>query len=280
MHTIYSVVILYNPTSTNINNIKKIYEICHKLIIVDNSDFEVSLEGFEFDKFEYVRNNENMGLAKALNLGINRCLKSGDCTHIALFDQDSIPEKNMFVNLLLGLDGCEDAVVAVSPQIIDIKNELLPNKKESEFVDIVITSGSLYPINAFKKVGLLDETFFIDYIDYEWCLRAKSKQFKILKVYNAILYHSMGDDFVNFLGLKKPLHQNMIRHYYIIRNQLIFISRNYIPLKYRITHFFKLFYRIPAYLLLSEDRVATWKLLKKAFYDFFSNRKEYLKIKF
>lgn len=280
MHNICSVVVLYNPTSTNVGNINKICEISHKLIIVDNSENDFSLEGFDSNKIEYIRNIKNIGLAKALNIGINRCIGIDDCTHIALFDQDSVPDKEMFVNLLKELDMNDDTVVAVSPQIVDIKNKKKQETNNSKFVEVVITSGSLYPKIAFEKVGLMDETFFIDYIDYEWCLRAKSKKFKILRVKNAYLYHNMGDSFVNFFGIPKPVHTNKLRHYYIIRNQIIMLNRDYVNVKWKCIHTFKLFYRIPSYIILSNEKHTTFKFIIRAIKDAFVNMNEYKKIKF
>ena len=149
----------------------------------------------------------------------------------------------MFTKMKNSLINCNGNVVAFCPEIVDIKNSLRPNISIDQTIDIAITSGTLFSRSAFKEVGLMDETFFIDYIDYEWCLRAKSKNLKILKVKDAILYHNMGDKTINFFCIQKPLHKNNMRHYYIIRNQLIFISRRYIPLKYKLEHFFKLFFR-------------------------------------
>ena len=280
MGNIYSVVVLYNPSFDNILNLSKISKLSTTLFVIDNSDVVTDLVTIDTDNIVYIKNDFNIGLDKALNIGIKKCLADIECTHIALFDQDSIPDSMMFKNMISFLDKCEDSVVAVSPQIIDVKDSIKPNLNGVVFSDVVITSGSLYPRNAFKKVGLMDETFFIDYIDYEWCLRAKSKKYQIVRINDAIMYHNMGDSLVNFLGISKPLHINKLRHYYIIRNQLIFISRKYIPLKYRLTHFVKLFYRIPAYLILSNDKISSFKLIFRAFIDFIKNRKEYLEIKY
>jgi rhamnosyltransferase len=280
MNKIHSIVVLYNPTAENIANFKKIASISDKLILIDNSNAITSLIGYEKLNIQYIKNDENIGLSKALNLGIRNCLNNADCTHIALFDQDSVPDKNMFIELINELNKSNDAVVAVSPQILDVKNKNKQNKDETEIVDVVITSGSFYPKQAFEKVGLMDETLFIDYIDYEWCLRAKSKGYKIVRVNNAHLYHNMGDSFINFLGISKPVHTNKLRHYYIVRNQLIMLNRDYVSVEWKCIHAFKLFYRIPSYLILSNEKWTTFKFILKAVKEAFANRKEYKKIKY
>lgn len=39
-------------------------------------------------------------------------------------------------------------------------------------VSELISSASLIAISNFEKVGLMDETLFIDGVDHEWCWRA------------------------------------------------------------------------------------------------------------
>jgi rhamnosyltransferase len=279
--SIFSVVVLYNPSVENIVNLCKISELSTKLIIIDNSLTPINLDSIN-NQFSiiYKKNDLNIGLAKALNIGIKICLDDPNCTLIALFDQDSVPDSEMFEKMKRSLINCNENVVAVCPEIVDIKNFFYPDSSSVQTVDIAITSGTLFLRNAFNDVGLMDETFFIDYIDYEWCLRAKSKKFIILKVKDAILFHNMGDRTFNFFGIAKPLHLNRMRHYYIIRNQLIFISRPYIPIRYRLVHFLKLFYRVPAYILLSNDKFSTFKIIFNAFKDFLIYKSEYSMVKY
>jgi rhamnosyltransferase len=281
MINIFSVIVLYNPNPENILNLGKISQLSKKLFIIDNSNLISTLKSIEDqNSIVYIKNESNIGLAKALNIGIKFCLEDKNCTHIALFDQDSVPDALMFERMTNYLENCDPNLVAVCPEIVDVKNVYKPSIHSAEKIDIAITSGTLFVRKAFKDVGLMDETFFIDYIDYEWCLRAKSKNFDLVRVNGAILNHNMGDTFVNVFGMSKPLHANKMRHYYIIRNQLIFISRSYIPLKYRITHFLKLFYRIPAYLFFSDNKISSGKLIVSAIIDFIKKRKEYQTIRY
>ncbi|MCV5831057.1 hypothetical protein OFN28_30780, partial [Escherichia coli] len=40
-------------------------------------------------------------------------------------------------------------------------------------VDHLIASGSLIPVDVFEKIGGMDDSLFIDYVDVEWSLRAR-----------------------------------------------------------------------------------------------------------
>ena len=125
----------------------------------------------------------------------------------------------------------------------------------------------------------MDETLFIDYIDYEWCLRAIHKGYQIY-LSDSKMRHNMGDVFVKFLWMKKPYHRNKIRQYYIVRNGLIMLGRNYISWKWKCKHLFKLLYRIPMYFFLSDDKKTTVKNIKDAFNDYFTNKKLYAKYQY
>ena len=46
--------------------------------------------------------------------------------------------------------------------------------------DYVITSGSIITIAAYKEIGPFNNEMFIDFIDIEWCLRARKKNLKLL----------------------------------------------------------------------------------------------------
>lgn len=282
MNKIYSIVVLYNPEASSLLNINKIIELSEKTFVIVNSCSIEILEEIKKLNGHVIDNFENLGLSKALNIGIKKCMEEGACTHITLYDQDSMPAPDSLEVLLQTLLESPDKIAAIGPSIDDIKNKSnIHNVVNSvNEVDVIISSGSLIPIAAIRDVGLMDETLFIDYIDYEWCLRAKSKGYKILQNSNAILYHNMGDSFVNFLGFSKPLHTNKLRHYYIIRNQLILLNRDYISLQWKCIHTFKLFYRIPSYIFLSDDKPQTFKFIVNAIKDFILNRKAYKSLKY
>ena len=46
--------------------------------------------------------------------------------------------------------------------------------------DYVITSGSFIPLEVINDVGLMLDKLFIDFIDIEWCFRAKRKKYSIV----------------------------------------------------------------------------------------------------
>ena len=65
----------------------------------------------------------------------------------------------------------------------------------------------------------MNEGLFIDYVDIEWCLRARHRGYESFGVFAAHMRHSLGDKHIGMLGKKITLH-TPARYYYQFRNPL------------------------------------------------------------
>ena len=76
--SIAGVVVLFHPKSTVINNIQSYIDDLDQLYVVDNSENKLRTYFSNFfektDKIDYIKNNENIGLASALNIGVNKAI--------------------------------------------------------------------------------------------------------------------------------------------------------------------------------------------------------------
>ncbi|KAA0126160.1 glycosyltransferase family 2 protein [Chryseobacterium sp. SN22] len=266
---IYSIIVLYNPESNNLANIEALLLQSDTLIVIDNSTRKLPEAIADLidtsHQIVYLSNNGNIGLSLALNKGIKKALEFKDCGYIALFDQDSLIQKDFFQPMIEVLENKSD-IIATSPEVVDMRTleeHRNADHQETYEVPVIITSGSFCKRDAFEKVGLMDETLFIDYIDYEWCFRARDKGYRLIRVPASKLLHNMGEKVVKFLFIEKPYHTNGIRHFYIFRNQMYMFKRNYIPLGWKVTQIFKFAYRIPSYILLSPQPLQTAKHIMK-----------------
>ena len=103
---IAGVAVLYNPSENVPENINSYINQVAQLFIVDNSDKSSEVlknisPGVE--KPEYVFNNDNLGIAAALNIGIDRALKAG-YTYLLTMDQDSYFEEGSLNKLISNLN--------------------------------------------------------------------------------------------------------------------------------------------------------------------------------
>jgi rhamnosyltransferase len=90
-----------------------------------------------------------------------------------------------------------------------------------------MSSGSLIRADIFAKEGFYEESFFMDYVDYEFCLRLWDHGWKIIRANRAHLLHRLGlPQTHSFLGFKVTIKShNAWRRYYIMRNRVIVFRR-------------------------------------------------------
>ena len=141
---------------------------------------------------------------------------------VLTMDQDSV-----FYNKIINIYSCYienhdvDRVAIISPQYKTERNRL---KKTVGYDEIYwgMQSADLINLNIIKKIGFFKEDFFIDCIDYEYCLRARKNQFKLIRCNEAILIHNPAQTKkITFLGLNiKYGYTNPLRIYYQVRNAL------------------------------------------------------------
>ena len=92
-------------------------------------------------------------------------------------------------------------------------------------VKTTITSGSLVSLPAFGTIGPFREELFIDGIDFDYCLRARSLGFEIIITCKPLMQHGIGAATRHRLPWKTTGTSNhlAIRRYYMSRNQLVLV---------------------------------------------------------
>ena len=231
-------VVLYNPDDTIFENILTYGNYVDKLIVVDNS---LKKNNFLIDKlsevFEskliYINNNDNLGIATALNQACDKAIEL-QFKWILTMDQDS-----SFVNFS-HYKKCLEKVQNVNNVALlaantdkegysnfDI-NECSCNYREDKFS--VITSANIVNLEYFEEIGRFNDKLFIDMVDYDYCLRINIKKFKILYFPDVFVEHKLGEVHLrtNIFTRKKKYktEHNAQRAYYISRNSL-YLSKNY-----------------------------------------------------
>ena len=223
-HKIAAVIVCYNPSIERLQqSIKTIYKQVDQIFIIDNHSSNINeYEKVIDSKINIIKLDENKGIAYALNAGLMYCKKSNYLWMLTL-DQDSILNSNSLD--LLYRSAIKDITAIIAPRVIDIK---APDKDINKGLT-VITSGCLTNIEIAIKCGGYNNEMFIDYVDHEFCLRLLTKGYKIIKNYDAILYHEIGNisqhKFLCFTF--GTTNHPPYRHYYLFRNK-IFIYKTYI----------------------------------------------------
>lgn len=191
---------------------------------------------------ELIALGDNRGIAEAQNVGIRHARQQG-ADAILFFDQDSTIDAAFVPALLAGLVRGQPGVVG--PVCIDAARgfeypayrlsrwgyplKVLSAARSLPYpVDLIISSGSAATSVTFDIVGLLDEDFFIDGVDLEWCLRCRALGVTITVDPRVTLRHSIGEVSVPVGPLTTFVH-SPARRYYRMRNAFLMLRKPHVP---------------------------------------------------
>jgi rhamnosyltransferase len=212
-----------------------------EIIVVDNAstDQTSSLIAARYPQITVLRMTSNLGVGGALTTGLAYAAFKKKHDWVWMFDQDSVPAPDALEVMLseyqplesrpvrVGIIAClpvdEDMEISATPWFwsngyVKPPAELL--NSPVLFSDLVITSGAMVRREVVEAIGLPRSDFFIDFVDYEYCLRARSHGYRIAVITRAKLRHEVGKARkVRILGRRHLWSEHRpFREYYICRN--------------------------------------------------------------
>jgi len=276
---IEGVVILYNPDESILNNIKSYVNEIRQLYIIDNSENKNQKLIDKIKKISnkciYVDNKGNKGIAYALNVGAKLAIENGS-NWLLTMDQDSkFTNNNLRYLIEYTLEKNDKNIGIISP----LHSTHLKNSKKlvnEENVMTVMTSGNLINLDAFKLIGGFKEYYFIDAVDWEYCLNLNINNFKVIRFNKSILEHNLGEISLhkNFFHKEIEIYNhNKIRKYYIVRNKLL-ISKEYFKYFPRVSlsYIKSIFVDFKNVIFYEKDKIEKIKYMSKGICHFFCNK--------
>lgn len=233
MCKVAAIIISYNPDNNLLDSVNLLINQVDKIIIVDNGSESQKkkninlIKDIDNKKIEVIFNEENLGIATALNIGVKEALNQG-YNWILTMDQDSKASSNMVEKMLEVYNTIDESerkeILSIFPNFVDERIQSIEensNMNSYEYVDADITSGNLLRAEVFDKVGFFDDSLFIDLVDTDFCMRLNEKNIKMIKVRDAILYHSLGESqsVKSIFGKFNTSNHSALRRYYMTRNR-------------------------------------------------------------
>jgi rhamnosyltransferase len=274
-----AIVITFNPNpdlETNISTISREVDI---LLVIDNASEKYDsvniLSRLEqnYSNIRVIRNKKNLGIGLALNIGAEILIDEG-IKWAFTFDQDSYASKTFFNEMKAKQKIQKGEAALLYPKYIDQKSlQFFTNEKKEEEGGnfIAMMSGNLIDLVAWSKLGGFDEDLFIDYVDFDYCLKILKNHLKIYKVNSAILMHNLGQQSAHKLFDKKINTTNHppIRRYYISRNKVIILKRYFLlkPLWIIKDNTYILFIELCKILFFEEYKFKKFKCIIYGYYD-------------
>lgn len=237
---IFAVIVTYYPVLNALLQLVKVLQAGGAQVIVADNTPNGGLPTLE--GCIAINMGGNTGIAKAQNVAIQRArVESADV--VVFFDQDSTVEPDLVWRLAASLNiaspGLIGPVYFEEKQGFECPNYVLnkwgyPRKvlangrTEAYPVDVRISSGSAVTAITFSVVGLFDEGLFLDYVDIEWCLRARACGVPIRINPALSMMHTIGNNAIQ-IGPIKVWVDGPVRTYYRMRNSLLLLRYSGVP---------------------------------------------------
>lgn len=231
---VYCILVAYHPRERVLRAaLHSIRSQTSHIIVVDNSDGAVNAP--DVAPALYLPLGRNMGIAAAQNRGISQALSQG-ADYVWLSDQDTIYPRDFLGRMLAAAAACKAEglnIAAIAPAFFDTVSGVLRSfVRHAPFVQgfapqpgpnllaDAIASGTIIPAYALRLVGLMQEDLFIDWVDIEWCWRARNLYgLQVIGIGDVVIRHSVGDAVIH-VGLRKITMRSPTRHYYMTRNAI------------------------------------------------------------
>lgn len=242
--------------------VKKNFQV--KTIVVDNypdNRIKVNEEKYKDINLEVIMNPVNVGFSGGMNVGIMKAIEN-NADYVLLLNNDTVVEKN-FLQFMFNFAETKSEIGLVVPKIYFAKSYEFHKSRyspselgkvfwyaggkmdwanvighhigvdevdhgqfdETRETDFATGCCVLIKTSVIKKIGLLDEKYFLYYEDSDFSVKAQKNNYKIYYLPDAVIWHKNAGS-TGGSGSK-------LQDYYITRNRLYF-GNKYAPLRARV----------------------------------------------
>lgn len=237
------VIVNYNGAKYQNEALKTIFDSTYKnieVIIVDSAsgDDSIALAKAEYPQVHYLLQEENVGVAKGNNIGIEYAICALDVEYVLLINNDIVLDGKAFEELIFRAN--ENTITVPKIYYYEPKDmlwfaggEMYWNKGESGHIGNFEIDKGQYDVervigyaptccmlihrNVFDKIGYIDETVFMYFDDTDLCVRINDAGYKILYVPTALMWHKVSS---SGGGMDSKVYV-----YYNFRNKFYFMDK-------------------------------------------------------
>ena len=232
-----AIIVTYHPDSGLAARLARLVHQVGEVVVVDNGSTDEEMATLRAAAaragLTLMFNHANLGIARALNVGVQHARAAG-FSWALLLDQDTLVDDDMIEHLLIAQASCRGGrpVAAVGSRYRDTKGRsadlrrLDSSGEHWEEVESVITSGCLLSLPAYEAIGPFRDDFFIDYVDTEYCFRARAAGYRVIETLRPLMSHTVGAPTAHKVLWKTTWTSNHSpdRRYYIARNNTVLLK--------------------------------------------------------
>lgn len=215
-----------------------------QVLLIDNASGDGSPKKLaaEFPEVKLISNAENLGFPGGNNVGIREALKQLT-SYLLLLNNDTIVAPD-FLSQMVRVAETDPMIGIVNPKIFFFEpSDRLwcagglyqswlgtgkmrgvhqrNSKKYDKVQEVSFATGCAFLIKAdvVRRIGLMDEIFFLGFEDLDWSVRARQAGYQIYYVPSAVIWHK--DSYSQKKNLGKP-----IKDFYSTRNRILFARKH------------------------------------------------------
>jgi rhamnosyltransferase len=225
--SVAAVIVTFHPEPSFASKLATLLPQVGAIIVVDNGSCPTDLPAADdpvlAGQVEIIANAENRGIGAALNQGLRRAKELGFAWALTL-DQDSSPLANLVAAGGRAFEAHPEPerLAAIGASVLGEGEGGSAPAAAYRRMKAVITSGTLQSIPAWERLGGFREDYFIDCVDSELCLRARSRGFEIIQATEPAIAHRIGMPSRKWVVGRWmiPTNHSPLRRYYVTRNRI------------------------------------------------------------
>jgi rhamnosyltransferase len=266
------VIVLYNPTAEDLAFVGSM-AASHDGVVVDNSPAPLTDSG-AIGRMRYLHEPANVGIAKAQNDALDILKRQPQTSYYVFLDQDSrvgADYPQQIADEFARMRNTTGNLALLGPTVRhkddgeEYRSAFHKYQQLGDGLEIrreIISSGSCMSREALETVGANDASLFIDYVDFEWCWRAKAKGLVCGITPRVSILHQVGNRELA-LGKYKVILSAPNRYFYQYRNYLWLVRRKYVPLQWKLVMGCKYALRLIYFPLCVNGGKRCWKHMLK-----------------
>lgn len=225
-----AVVTAFMPDESILANLKRIAAQVGLVILVDDTGQAAGEGAADFSQIKnlrYIKNNANIGIAASLNAGVE-CAAEEGFNWVITLDDDTLVSETYVADVFEFIQGNQLPDIGLVACSREGRVRAASVNGEKFFIKrTLITSGSVFSVDIFRRIDGFDEELFIDLVDFDFCTKIRKIEHNIVMLNKYGMEHKVGNSQLkNFAFLRLVIYNHApFRLYYQMRNTFFFVKK-------------------------------------------------------